>query len=618
MPVVLRYSEGLRTGKKPVSRLNRVGAVRIHLCVLMFSMFLYAEPGEPALSTTSYFFSEETPVMNLIGWRLALGDSAQWSATDYEDSHWSWNPGFGLWAMEGESGTGVRWYRKDIVFPRIPDSLVTFALYQPAVVSASEVYWDGECIMRSGRVGSSRESEVPGKSGLLIPVPRHLSGGGKHVMAIRASNHHGFSGVIERPFRLGTFVALHTRLFRQGALSLFLAGFFVVSGLFHFAILFGRGNKWPYALFSGFCISCALYILIRSALEYFRIDLAYYYPLAAFNDIPWLFMMILLPVFFLFEFDAPLKRKVSAVVIIATLAVVALPRIVTLGVIDPRLLPLFTAANQIHAYITVALSIVVSVWALHHGREGAFTAAVGLTIFLLGMIASYVAGLGNAWAVGFAVLILVITISLSRQMGRRNRRAHEAELRSARLELDLLKKHIHPHFLLNSLNSIIAWLEEEPEVAARLVDALAGELRMLLTFSGKKLISLEEELSLCESHLKVMSLRQEKDFQLHTNIQASSSIPPLLLHTLIENGLTHGYRDREEGCFSIEAEKIGEVVKIAVFNDGNIPSGKSGDARGTGTRYIRSRLEETFPSRWKFVGGPADGGWRAEITYAER
>jgi LytS/YehU family sensor histidine kinase len=202
-------------------------------------------------------------------------------------------------------------------------------------------------------------------------------------------------------------------------------------------------------------------------------------------------------------------------------------------------------------------------------------------------------------------------------MAQRNRRAHEIELRSARLELDLLKKHIHPHFLLNSLNSIIAWLEEEPNVAVKLVDALAGELRMLLSFSGRKLISLREELALCEAHLKVMSLRQEKDFTLDTNIRADSGIPPLVLHTLVENGLTHGYRGREKGYFSIVAEKTGEVVRIVVFNDGRVESGESGDSGGTGTRYIQSRLEEAFPSRWKFRGGPADGGWHVEITYAE-
>lgn len=594
-----------------------IRAARVVLVMLVFSILSSARPDEFAVSTTSYFLPGETPVLNLIGWRMATGDSVQWGEADYDDSHWSWDPGFGLWAMNGESGRGVRWYRKTIVFPRVPDSLTTFALYQTAVVSAMEIYWDGACIARNGVVGVDSESEVPGRSGLLIPVPRNLSGVGKHVVAVRASNHHGFSGVIERPFCLGRFETLQTLLFRQGALSLFLAGFFVVSGLFHFAILFGRGNKWPYALFSAFCLSCALFILIRSTLEYFRVDLAYYYPLAAINDIPWLLMMVLLPVFFLYEFDAPLKRKASMVIAGAALTIVVLPRMVTFGIINPKFLPLLTAANQIHAYITVTLSIVVSVWALRSGRAGALTAAVGLTVFLVGMIASYVAGLENAWAVGFAVLIVVITISLSRQMAQRNRRAHEIELHSARLELDLLKKHIQPHFLLNSLNSIIAWLEEEPAVAAKLVDALAGELRMLLSFSGKKLISLREELALCEAHLKVMSLRQEKDYQLDTNIRTDSGIPPLVLHTLIENGLTHGYRGREKGYFSIEAEKTGDIVRILVFNDGSVSSGESGGSGGTGTRYVQSRLEEAFPSRWEFCGGPADGGWRVEIAYSE-
>ena len=36
---------------------------------------------------------------------------------------------------------------------------------------------------------------------------------------------------------------------------------------------------------------------------------------------------------------------------------------------------------------------------------------------------------------------------------------------------------------------------------------------------------------------------------------------------------------------------------------------------GTGLRYIKARLEESFPGRWTLSGGPVPEGWRTEIEW---
>ena len=59
------------------------------------------------------------------------------------------------------------------------------------------------------------------------------------------------------------------------------------------------------------------------------------------------------------------------------------------------------------------------------------------------------------------------------------RRAQAAQLAAARLELELLKKNIQPHFLLNTLATIMETIEEGPKTAAALVESLAGEFRIL-------------------------------------------------------------------------------------------------------------------------------------------
>jgi hypothetical protein len=38
---------------------------------------------------------------------------------------------------------------------------------------------------------------------------------------------------------------------------------------------------------------------------------------------------------------------------------------------------------------------------------------------------------------------------------------------------------------------------------------------------------------------------------------------------------------------------------------------------GTGLRYVRARLEESFPGRWQLHDGPVEGGWCTVIELAD-
>ncbi len=579
-------------------------------------LFIHSIFASPFGENTEYIFPDEKPVNNLIEWKVACGDSSIWSHPNYNDSHWNTNPGFGLWKNEGKKGKDIRWYRKNLFIPHSLDSFTMLAIYQVAVVSANEIYWDGKLIAKNGKIGKEKKDEKTGKSGQVFLLPSDLASPGKHLIAMRVSNFHTFSGIIEAPLQLGYFSKVYKHLLRTQAISIFLAGIFILTALFHFAILLGHGNKWPYALFSTFCLNCAVYIFIRGLLRYFQIDLINYYTLAALNDIPWFFMMVLLPIFFLFEFNSPFKKRLSFFICIATLFLVLFPRLITYGVVPIQWLDLFEKANQLHIYFTIILSIAVAFWALFNFKIGSLSASTGLLIFLLGVYLSNRANVENGWAIGFAVLNFFLTLSLSNQMKHRNRIHQEAQLRNARLETELLKKHIQPHFLLNSLNSIVAWLEEDPPTAAKLVNAFASELRLLLDFSKKKMISLSDEIELCKIHLRVMSLRLDKKYKMIVKgVKGDEIIPPLVIHTLVENGLTHGYQGKEKGVFKLYCEHLTKSLRITLFNDSVTDTDAKINKEGTGIQYVKTRLEEAFSSKWKITSQPVEGGWKVVIEY---
>lgn len=581
------------------------------LLVLIAAGGTYAQSAD---RLRQYVFPDENPITFLVGWRVSWGDSLQWADPSYNDSAWRAGSGVGMWVSNDLPGKGICWYRKRLFIPQPLDTLRRLALYQAAAVTASEIYWDGRLIARNGTVAASAAREEAGRSGQLFVVPRSLTTPGEHVIALSLSNHHTSSGLVEAPLHLGYFGNLHTSLFRRGAIQVFQAGIFFFTALFHLAVLLGYRDRWTRGSFAAFCASCGFYVVILGLRKYFQIDLANYYVLAAVNDIPWFFMMTLLPVFFLFEFSFPRKKTLTIAIAAVALTVIVLARLVTFGIIPAALLPYLLSANQIHVYVTTLIATGVCVWALFQRRSGSLTAIVGSLAFFVGIIVSYELRHEYGWALGFTLLIIFLTISLSRQMAQRNRQHELAQLRSARLELELLKKHIQPHFLLNSLNSIVAWVEEEPQTAGRLVNALAAELRMLLRYAGEKLIPLSEELRLCRTHLEVMSLRQCKEFSLQTrDLRGDERIPPLVIHTLVENGLTHGYGGKDQGTFVLRRENTAEGLRLVLHNDSRVTSKEPSYTEGTGYRYVKTRLEEQYPGKWALDYGPADNGWSVRL-----
>ncbi|MCZ7616256.1 MAG: histidine kinase [Ignavibacteriaceae bacterium] len=80
----------------------------------------------------------------------------------------------------------------------------------------------------------------------------------------------------------------------------------------------------------------------------------------------------------------------------------------------------------------------------------------------------------------------------------------------------MLKKNINPHFVLNTLTSIIAWLRKDSASAIKLIEALAEEFRMINQVSALKLIPITQEIDLCKAHLKIMSYRKGADYNLET------------------------------------------------------------------------------------------------------
>ena len=117
-------------------------------------------------------------------------------------------------------------------------------------------------------------------------------------------------------------------------------------------------------------------------------------------------------------------------------------------------------------------------------------------------------------------------------------------------ELKVLQSQINPHFLYNSLDTII-WLgeREECEKVVQMTAALARYFRLSLS-KGKEVITIYEEVEHVKHYLQIQKIRYAS--KLTYTIEVSPDIfdemiVKIVLQPLVENALYHGIKDLEEG-----------------------------------------------------------------------
>ena len=159
--------------------------------------------------------------------------------------------------------------------------------------------------------------------------------------------------------------------------------------------------------------------------------------------------------------------------------------------------------------IMLSLSLGITLWAVRKKKEGSRLALAGVGVCVALLVTDSEAFLEYYFFPAFGVLIVCLLASLSLQSKKQRRQHEKALVNAARLEIELLKKNIQPHFLMNTLTSVMEWIEEDPTTGVKFIEALADEFRILSEVSGKKLIPVSQEIELCRSHLEIMSFLPE-------------------------------------------------------------------------------------------------------------
>lgn len=181
-------------------------------------------------------------------------------------------------------------------------------------------------------------------------------------------------------------------------------------------------------------------------------------------------------------------------------------------------------------------------------------------------------------------------------------KAHEEadeKLRQAATEarLSSLESRVQPHFLFNTLNSVLALIREEPAEAERMVERLAALLRFSLDANQSRLIPLALEVKIIRDYLEIEQARFGSRLRFSIEIPAvldSLLIPPMSLQTVVENSVKYAVSSRREGAaIVLQATVMDGKARIEIMDDG--PGFASAPSLpGHGLDLLQSRVEGLF------------------------
>lgn len=169
-------------------------------------------------------------------------------------------------------------------------------------------------------------------------------------------------------------------------------------------------------------------------------------------------------------------------------------------------------------------------------------------------------------------------------------------------EFQYFYSQISPHFLYNTLNSIIGLSYIDSEKTRKSLINLSIYFRGKLDIHRKKgLVNLESELELVTAYLEIEKIRYGEGLEVEYNIEEglTTVIPPLTLQTIVENSIHHGLSSKDRGGkITISTKKKPKGFMSIVIEDNGIGMSLEkqeellrGDGNGIGFKNVVERIK---------------------------
>ncbi len=189
--------------------------------------------------------------------------------------------------------------------------------------------------------------------------------------------------------------------------------------------------------------------------------------------------------------------------------------------------------------------------------------------------------------------------------------------------IQAMQARIHPHFLFNSLNSVVSLISIDPDKAENMLISLSRLFRA--SFQELKLVSLEEEIDLCKQYLSIEKMRLGDRLTVEWNIQATpielkrATIPLLTLQPLLENSIFHGVEKvLQASTISVLVEILQNQVTIVITNPYSHDKIKSRIGNGIAIENVEQRLKAYYGPAVKFQVYGGVSLYTTVVSYHDR
>ena len=231
-------------------------------------------------------------------------------------------------------------------------------------------------------------------------------------------------------------------------------------------------------------------------------------------------------------------------------------------------------------------------------------------VFLSALIYVTVAAISHAWLI-------------ARRLREEEANAVRAEALRARAEIAALRAQLNPHFLFNTLHSVLGLVRSNPTLAEAALEKLGDLLRYATRVhrNGVDWIAFRHEQEFVDTYLDLEAVRLGDRLHVVHDVDEpvlDTIVPTFSLQPLVENAVRHGIAPRAAGGrISIRANLApdGHRLRLEVCNDGDGRDAPAGEEGGLGLRVLRDRLDALYRGAALMTAGPTpDGGYSVVLT----
>ena len=167
-------------------------------------------------------------------------------------------------------------------------------------------------------------------------------------------------------------------------------------------------------------------------------------------------------------------------------------------------------------------------------------------------------------------------------------------------EIKALHSQINPHFLYNTLDTIIWMAEfEDNEKVISITKSLANYFRLSLS-NGHEKIPLKDEIMHTKEYLFIQKQRYEDKLSYFFNIEDESllsiKVPKIIIQPIVENSIYHGIKNLSgNGIITIDVYRQNSTVNISVKDNGigfeKAKQFKKSKTGGVGIQNVDKRIK---------------------------